>query len=88
VDLAREEEAVNGVKTFCRTLVQQRLALGEEVTAWISAARRDRPGFEVVDVVVVQSSDRAFHCVSIVIFFREDLPSKARAIKSAGRETR
>lgn len=68
--------AFNGVKTFCATLVTQRASLGEQVTRWLEEARAKRPGFQVVDVVVTQSSDRAFHCLTISIFFKEDLTSK------------
>lgn len=69
--------AFHGVRVFCATMIQQRQALGEQVTAWIAAARRDRPGFEIVDVVMRQSSDAAFHCVSCVVFFREGSPKTA-----------
>jgi hypothetical protein len=65
--------AFNGVKIFAATMVAQRQTLGEEVTRWLEDARARRPGFQLVDVVVRQSSDRAFHCISITIFFNEDL---------------
>lgn len=63
----------NGVKVFAATLFQQRQTLGEQVTAWLEEARATRPGFQIVDITVRQSSDRAFHCVSITVFFSEDL---------------
>jgi hypothetical protein len=44
---------------------RERRVLGEVVTEWI---RRNR--VEVVEAQVVQSSDRAFHCIEIVIFFK------------------
>lgn len=65
--------AFNGVRVFAATMVHQRATLGEQVTAWLEEARRTRPGFEVVDVVVRQSSDEAYHCITIVVFFNEDL---------------
>ena len=70
----------NGVKVFCATMFHQRQSLGEEVTAWLEDARARRPGFQVVDVVVRQSSDDAFHCLSIVIFFKEgvDAPKETK----------
>ena len=68
--------AFNGVKTFCATLWAQRQSLGEQVTRWLEDARAKRPGFQVVDVVVKQSSDEAFHCLSIAIFFNEDSRGK------------
>lgn len=63
--------AFNGVKVFCATMVHQREGLGEQVTAWLEDARRTRPGFQLVDMQVRQSSDQAFHCISIVVFYNE-----------------
>lgn len=63
----------NGCKVFCATMFAQRQALGETVTAWLEDAQARRPGFQLVDVVVLQSSDEAYHCISITIFFNEDL---------------
>lgn len=68
----------DGVKMFCATLVQQRQTLGEQITAWIAAERHDRPGFEIVDVVMRQSSDRAFHCISAVLFYKYDVTKEKR----------
>jgi hypothetical protein len=64
--------AFNGVKVFAATVVAQRQTLGEAVTAWLEDARARRPGFQLVDVVVRQSSDEAFHCITITIFYNED----------------
>lgn len=66
--------AFNGVQVFSATMVAQRQVLGETVTQWLTEARR-RPGFEVVEIMVRQSSDSAFHCITIVVFFKE--PKKA-----------
>ena len=67
----------NGVKVFCATMGHQRANLGAVVTRWLEDAQAHRAGFQVVDVVVRQSSDHAFHCFSITIFFNEDLaPNK------------
>jgi hypothetical protein len=64
---------INGVKVFSATKYQERDVLGEKVTAWL----RERPGFEVVDVVIRQSSDEAFHCLSItLIYFEPGRPGK------------
>ena len=71
--------AFNGVKVFCATMYQQRQTLGEQVTAWLEEARATRSGFQIVDILVRQSSDRAFHCTTIIVFFREDLsPTKEK----------
>ena len=59
----------NGVKIFSATMAADRDQLGEKVTHWISA----HPQFALVDVVVTQSSDEAFHCVAITIFYYEEL---------------
>ena len=63
----------NGVKIFTATMVAQRQTLGEAVTAWLEDARARRPGFQIVDIEVRQSSDNAFHCISIIVFFNEGL---------------
>ena len=68
----------NGVKIFAATMVAQRQVLGETVTAWLEDARATRPGFQLVDIVVRQSSDRAFHCISITIFFNEAIAAKEK----------
>lgn len=65
--------AFNGVKVFCATMVAQRQALGEQVTAWLENAQRSRHGFEIVEIKVTQSSDEAFHCISIIVFYNEGL---------------
>ena len=67
----KDVSTFSGVKVFGATLIQQRQSLGETVTQWLTEARRTRPGFEIVDIVVRQSSDDAYHLTSIVIFFKE-----------------
>ena len=68
--------AFNGVKVFSATMVAQRQVLGEAVTAWLEDARANQPGFQLVDVVVAQSSDSAFHCISITVFYNEGATPK------------
>jgi hypothetical protein len=58
--------AFDGVKVFTATMFEQRHKLGELVTSWIDA----HPGLEIADVVVTQSSDAAFHCLAITLFYR------------------
>jgi len=58
----------NGVKVFSATMAQERENLGEKLTNWI----RDRPQFQIVDTIVTQSSDEAFHCLAITIFYWEE----------------
>jgi hypothetical protein len=57
----------NGVKIFSATMFAGRDQLGETVTKWLS----ERPDLEVVDIVLTQSSDAAFHCIAISVFYFE-----------------
>lgn len=57
----------NGVKVFSATMAQERDQLGEKITQWLSV----HPGVEIVDKIVTQSSDEAFHCLAITLFFNE-----------------
>jgi hypothetical protein len=61
----RPGEAFNSVKVFSATMFADRAQLGEKVTAWIA----DHPRAEVKEMVVTQSSDASFHCVTIVMFY-------------------
>jgi hypothetical protein len=74
--------AFDGVKVFCATMIAQRQTLGETVTTWLEDARAKRPGFQVVDIVVSQSSDRTFHAVTVSIFFKEDRTPKKEKPRS------
>lgn len=58
---------VTGLKVFSATKFQERDVLGEKVTEWIRA----RPNLEIVDIVIRQSSDSEFHCLSITVLFAE-----------------
>jgi hypothetical protein len=55
-----------GVKVFSATKAKDREELGEAVTRWLRSN-----AVEVVDRVVTQSSDDEFHCLTIVLFYRE-----------------
>jgi hypothetical protein len=57
----------SGVKVFSATKAKDREELGETITRWL----RSNPGIEVVDRTVTQSSDNEFHCLTLVIFYRE-----------------
>ncbi len=57
----------NVVKVFSATLARNREDLGATVTKWL----REHPKCEIVDMRVAQSSDREFHCISIIMFFFE-----------------
>ena len=63
----QNKDAFNGVKVFSATMAQERDQLGEKITQWLSA----HPGVEIVDKIVTQSSDEAFHCLAITLFFND-----------------
>jgi len=57
----------SGVKVFSATMAQERDQLGEKITAWLKA----NPHVQIVDKIVTQSSDEAFHCLAITLFFND-----------------
>ena len=67
--VVRPDLVFNGVKVFSATMFQQRDQLGEQVTAWIVA----NPSKQVTEFVVTQSSDEAFHCIAITVFYAEQV---------------
>lgn len=64
----RRDVKFNGVKVFSATMVADRDQLGEKVTAWMA----NNSQFKVTDLVITQSSDEAFHCIAITVFYWED----------------
>ena len=65
---AETRPGYNGVKIFSATMAQDRDRLGDRITEWVRA----HPQYEIVNTVVTQSSDEAFHCLAITIFYREN----------------
>jgi hypothetical protein len=65
----RKDVKFNGVKVFSATMVADRDQLGEKVTNWINSNTEKK----VTDLVVTQSSDEAFHCIAITVFYFEEL---------------
>ncbi len=65
--MEQQHPRFTGVKVFSTTLARDRDALSDRITRWI----RENPQLEVVDQEVRQSSDKEFHCLSILLFFRE-----------------
>ena len=65
--LLRPDLAFNAVKVFSATMFEQRGQLGDRVTEWIAA----NPSVKVTEMVVTQSSDAAFHCIAISVFYSE-----------------
>ena len=64
----RRDVKFNGVKVFSATMVADRDQLGEKVTAWMT----NNSHLKVTDLIVTQSSDEAFHCIAITVFYWED----------------
>jgi len=62
-----DDRDFNGVKVFSATMVADREKLGEKITHWLA----HNPQIDVRDMVVTQSSDEAFHCLAITVFFWE-----------------
>lgn len=55
----------NGVKVFSATMFADRERLGDRVSEWIAS----HPSCKLTDMVVTQSSDDAFHCIAITVFY-------------------
>jgi len=68
----RRDVKFNGVKVFSATMVADREQLGEKVTAWMAS----HPSHRVTDIVITQSSDEAFHCIAITVFYNEDVQKR------------
>ncbi len=64
----RRDVKFNGVKVFSATMVADRDQLGEKVSEWMQRNAQ----LKVTDIVVTQSSDEAFHCIAITVFYWED----------------
>ena len=65
---APDPNAFTGVKVFSATGSDERVELGNKVTAWLAASRHRR----VVDAVVLQSSDASHHCLSVTLFYVDE----------------
>ena len=61
-----------GVKVFSATKAKERDDLGEQVNRWLRA----NSDLEIVDRTVTQSSDNEFHCLTVVLFYRNRAAAK------------
>jgi hypothetical protein len=70
------------VKVFSATTAHARTILGDRATVWLA----NNPSVRVLQAVVTASSDRAFHCLSIVLLCEGDpfTPTPGRARRLAG----
>mgnify|MGYP001249576189 CR=1 FL=1 len=64
----RKDVKFNGLKIFSATMVADREQLGEKITKWMAEHQNCKP----VEFVVTQSSDEAFHCLAITLFYFDD----------------
>ena len=62
----------NSVKVFSATMFEQRDRLGETVSNWIAA----NANIKLTDITVTQSSDAAFHCIAITVFYWQPVRTK------------
>ena len=72
--VSRPKGAFNGVKVFSATMFRDRERLGERVTCWLA----EHPEVDVINMKVTQSSDAAFHCVAISVFYIATTRSQTR----------
>ena len=61
-------EGPDGVwRGFAATVFDERARLGDRITEWLAA----NPRRTVTEIVVTQSSDCAYHCLTITVLFSE-----------------
>jgi hypothetical protein len=56
---------------FSATKAKDRDLLGDKITDWLRA----NPDLEIIEKTVTLSSDSAFHCLSIVLFWADQRSS-------------
>lgn len=56
----------DGIKVFSGSTFADRSTLGDKATDWI----REHPEYMLVEAEVKQSSDHAYHCITLVLFYR------------------
>ena len=69
-----------GVKVFSATKAKERDDLGEQVNRCLRA----NSDLEIVDRTVTQSSDNEFHCLTVVLFYRNRAGTKPAAKPGTG----
>lgn len=55
----------NAVKVFSATVASARNTLGEQITTWMR-----ENNVTPVEAILCQSSDAAFHCITLVVFYQ------------------
>lgn len=66
-----------GVEIFSATMHKERQTLGEWITRWLEA----NPQVKFTNKTVTQSSDNAFHCLTVVIVYTGKATVPARSVK-------
>jgi hypothetical protein len=61
----------DAVQVFSATKQKERETLGTTITQWLKS-KGDT--IRVVDKIVTQSSDNAFHCLTITLFYQDRSP--------------
>lgn len=69
------KSAFHGVKVFSATMFADRGRLGDRVTQWLS----EHPEVGIVELKVTQSSDAAFHCITISVFYVDRNAARAES---------
>jgi len=57
----------DAVKVFSATKALEREKLGERITDWLQSTQ----DVTVLETIVRQSSDNQFHCLTILVFYRQ-----------------
>jgi len=70
----------NGVRVFSATMHMDRAVLGEKVTEWLAA----HPTYEIADMIVTQSSDHAFHCITITAWYLDPMVAQRKYPEGSG----
>lgn len=63
------------VKVWSVTMLKDRELLGEKITEWLRLSRAIP-----ADTHVLQSSDSAFHCLSVVMFYDLDVDKEPSSL--------
>lgn len=71
---------MDGIKVFTATKASERNSLGETATQWLKE-QNSKPGFEVIDKIVTQSSDNEFHCIAITLFYQWNRDAAAEVLR-------
>lgn len=69
-----EVQMFSGCEVFSSTMHRDRDAMGQKITAWLES----HPDLEIVARDALQSSDSQYHCVTIVLWYRQRKPKTGK----------